>query len=335
MNRVFLPLVLFAALHCAPLAALAVTIDWATVGDPGNAPDLSTGFSRGAIDYEYRIAKYDVTNDQYAEFLNSNDPTGANTLQLFIPIQVVAKNNILFDANAPDGAKFSVVAGGNKLPVTWVSQYSAMRFANWLNNGQLAGSTETGAYTLLGGSEVPSNYATIVRNPSAIVFLPNLNEWYKAAYYDPIAKSYFTYSTSSNAVPTASSPTAAPNSTNSSNVVGALTEVGAYAGTTSPVGAFDMWGNALQWTETATVLQGFSSQGFIAGSAFNGPPGGPKVFPSSVHISNLSNHNLSFRVAAVVPEPSSSVLISTAFAAAILVAYRRRALAARLSSVRL
>ena len=45
-----------------------VIIDWVTVGDLGNTPD-DTG--RGGVDYVYKIAKYEVTNSQYTEFLNS------------------------------------------------------------------------------------------------------------------------------------------------------------------------------------------------------------------------------------------------------------------------
>ena len=33
------------------------------------------------------------------------------------------------------------------------------------------------------------------------------------------------------------------------NVVGNLTDVGAYTGTTSPYGEFDMGGNVYQWNE--------------------------------------------------------------------------------------
>ena len=36
--------------------------------------------------------------------------------------------------------------------MNYVSFYDALRFANWLNNGQGSGDTETGAYTLLGGT---------------------------------------------------------------------------------------------------------------------------------------------------------------------------------------
>jgi len=46
-----------------------VTIDWATVGNPGNGADPESGI--GSVGVAYRIAKHEVTNDQYAEFLNA------------------------------------------------------------------------------------------------------------------------------------------------------------------------------------------------------------------------------------------------------------------------
>ena len=85
--------------------------------------------------------------------------------------------------------------------VTW---YDAIRFANWLHNGQGSGDTETGAYTLLGNATpTPSNGPSITRNPGATWFLPSENEWYKAAYHNPAANSYSLYPTSSHTVPTA------------------------------------------------------------------------------------------------------------------------------------
>lgn len=318
MNRALLSLFFFGAsfcaLHVAPPTAAAVTIDWVTVGDPGNAADPLAG--RGAVNMDYRIGKYDVTNDQYLEFLNSNDPTGANTLGLYIPLQVVSANNILFDAKAPDGAKYSVVPGGNKLPVTWVSQFSAMRFANWLYNEQVPGATESGAYTLVGGSAVPLNYATTERSSGAKFFLPTVDEWYKAAYYDPVTDSYYKYPTSSNTPPAATSPTSVPNSTNSSEVVGKLTEVGAYRGTTSPFGAYDMGGNAWQWVENYS-----SAYGRVRGWSFQHDPVEPES-AQNIHLRNLGDTLLTFRVAAAIPEPSTGVMAG--IACALLCVLRKR-----------
>jgi hypothetical protein len=64
---------------CAVLAALvwlppavthAITIDWVTVGDPGNAADTAPA-GYGAVTEAYRIMKYEFTNQQYVDFLNS------------------------------------------------------------------------------------------------------------------------------------------------------------------------------------------------------------------------------------------------------------------------
>ncbi|MCH8149124.1 MAG: PEP-CTERM sorting domain-containing protein, partial [Planctomycetes bacterium] len=56
-------------------ASAQVTFDWTTVGNVGNAPD-TTGF--GSVANEHRIAKHEVTNAQYAEFLNKVDAAGTN-----------------------------------------------------------------------------------------------------------------------------------------------------------------------------------------------------------------------------------------------------------------
>ena len=50
-------------------ASASVTIATVPVGNPGNAPDPSTGF--GEVDYNYNIGKYDVTSSQYTAFLNA------------------------------------------------------------------------------------------------------------------------------------------------------------------------------------------------------------------------------------------------------------------------
>ena len=86
-------------------------------------------------------------------------------------------------------------------------------------------------------------------NAGATVFLTSESEWYKAAYYDPATSSCFRYATSTKATPIASGPTGLPNHANYDAAATAPTNVGAYRGTTSPDGAFDMNGNAAEWNE--------------------------------------------------------------------------------------
>ncbi len=161
----------------------AVSIDWTTVGNPGNAAD-TTGF--GAVDYSYNIDKYDVTVSQYVEFLNAKDLTGADPLGLYNSrISHATLGGVSYNAGATDGDKYGILSGDANHPINFVTFYDALRFANWLNNGQGNGSTESGAYTLTGGTPTPSNAATIVRSDDATVFLPSEDEWYKAAYLQP------------------------------------------------------------------------------------------------------------------------------------------------------
>lgn len=323
MRRQINALLLFCAVVVsAPLSAMAVTIAWSPVGDPGNAADPATGSNYGAVASSYSIGTYDVTASQYVEFLNTKDPNGDNTLELYWPdMSEPTHGGIDFNAGNLPGNKYSVISGRGNHPVNYVNWYSAVRFANWLNNGQGAGDTETGAYILLGGTPTPSNANSITRQPGATVFLPSVDEWYKAAFYDPGTSSYFQSPTSSNTLPTSSAPTALPNHVNGSpNGPGTLTDVGAYTGTTSPYGAFDMAGNVGQWNEDLISGTFRSTRGTsffdATASMVSSSQGGEQPWFSG-------QPSLGFRVASV-PEPSTFVLGALGACMTVLAIARRR-----------
>lgn len=306
MSRFIAPLFLVCgSFLLAPPAASAVTIQWSPVGNAGNANDPSTGNLYGGVAYNYNIGTYDVTNSQYAEFLNTTDPGGANTLGLWNSNMANGTfGGISLNGGNPSGSKYVLTAGRQDHPVNYETWYSTIRFANWLNNGQGSGSTETGAYTLLGGTPTPSNGNLIVRNPGATVFLPSESEWYKAAYYDgPNTGGYFLFATSNNTIPNASGPTATPNSANYNNVVGNLTDVGVYTGTTSPYGAFDMNGNVFQWNE-ALISGSFRG---LRGGAWFGSSNGLRSSYRNGNGPSVEYDKFGFRVASV-PEPGTGVL---------------------------
>jgi formylglycine-generating enzyme required for sulfatase activity len=249
------PLVLaVAAALLATSASALVRIDWVPVGNPGNAPDTATnclGANCGEVDYNYFISKYDVTNAQYADFLNAVDPGGSNSLALWnsnMSSTGDGNGGINFVSTNASGSKYVVNSGFANDPVVCATFYSALRFANWLNNGQGSGDTETGAYTITADG-ITNN--TITRNPGAIVFLPSENEWYKAAYYNPVTLSYFAYPYGTNTPTACAAPGAAPNSANCDFAVGRVSNVGAYTNSVSPYGTYDMGGNVFQWNELA------------------------------------------------------------------------------------
>jgi hypothetical protein len=310
---------------------------WSSVGNPGNAADPLTGF--GAVPYSYNIGTYDVTNSQYVAFLNANDPTGADPLVLYIPAMSnpVAGDlgGINFNPGAPAGQKYSIIFGDGSNPVNYVSWYSAVRFANWMDNGQpifgaepnaTNNATDNGAYTLLGYEATPSNFLSITRNVGATIFVPSENEWYKAAFYNAANSSYYLYPTSSNTAPTATFPTATPNSANYNDVVENLTAVGAYSGTTSPYGAYDMVGDVIQWNDAP-----FNGSCILNGAAFSGQPSDPESFElvGGLPATELSI-GIGFRLASV-PEPSTMALAALAGLGVIGLAWYRRRSAIRLA----
>ena len=164
-----------------PSTRAAVVVETALVGDPGN-PNSSNGF--GAVTNNYWIGKYEVTLNQYTEFLNAVGAT--DTYGLYNTSMGTDLNSAgIARSGASGGYTYAVIGSGNR-PVTYVSWYDSARFANWLGNGQqtggqVAGNTETGAYTLTG------NTGLIARNAGWTYSLPSENEWYKAAYHQPVS----------------------------------------------------------------------------------------------------------------------------------------------------
>ena len=245
-------------------AASAVTMDWTPIGDPGNACDPQTPGCFGAVGYAYNIGTYEVTNAQYAEFLNAkakSDPLGLYNANMGSGPASPYYGGI---ARSGDSGTYTytAVSGRENMPVNWVSFYDALRFANWMNNGQGGGDTESGAYTI---TIEGINDNTIARNSGATIFLASENEWYKAAYYDAASASYFVYPTASDAPTTCATPTSAANQANCGGAVGNLTIRGRYTGSASPYGTFDQAGNVTEWTEG---VAGDGAERAIRGGAY-------------------------------------------------------------------
>ena len=157
---------------------------------------------------------------------------------------------------------YSAIAGREDMPVNYVSFYDSLRFANWLSNGQPTGAqdsttTEDGSYTFSGATTVGA------RNSGATVFLPSDDEWYKAAYYNPLSGTYYLYTTSSDSWPSCAFPGPTPNTANCYPSVGDVTDVGSYTGSASPNETFDQGGNV--WERNEAMI---GANGVIRGGAF-------------------------------------------------------------------
>lgn len=304
----------------APTAALGVTVDWVQIdANPVNAPDTATNCGAagcGSVSYDYFLSKYEITNAQYAEFLN--EKAAADPLELYH--QAMSTNEVggILRAGDPGGYTYSVKPGFASKPVVYVSFYDALRFCNWLHNGQGSGDTETGAYTLFDGTAIPGNGTTVTRDAGARIALPSENEWYKAAYYDAISASYFGYPSRSHAMTTCAAPTSAPNSANCDGAGGE--DVGAYPGSASPYGTFDQGGNVWEWNEQIIdVLRG------VRGGGWFGTAGG--LAATFWHGGLPAEHfpYLGFRVVSLVPEPDATTAAMLAMATLLGLGRRTRA----------
>jgi len=235
----------------------AVTIDWVTVGDPGNAAD-TTGY--GAVAASFQIMKYEFTNQQYTAFLNS--VAAADPYSLYNSFMGSDPRGGITRSGSSGSFTYSVRSNMGDKPVNFVTWYDAARVANWLMNGATSSSsTETGAYTFVGGQT--SGFAP-ARNGNATFYLPTDNQWYKAAYYKGGSTNagYWDYATQSDTAPTAvtSGSTGIGSAGSTGNFAnyaraadwngldGNLTTVGTNGGP-SAYGAFDMSGNGFEWND--------------------------------------------------------------------------------------
>lgn len=294
----------------------AVTFDWAYVGNAGNAADPETGY--GAVAYEYAISKTEVTNAQYVAFLNAVaaiDDFGGLDPTLFDSDMEDHQRGGITRSGVSGSYTYQTKSNMANKPVNFVSFFDAMRFTNWLHNGQGNGGTETGAYTI--GSDLDE-----FRSPNARYWIPSEDEWYKAAYHQPAAEGgdvddYWLYPTRSNTPPTRATANSVGDISNpGSNVAnfrstadwnglnGNVTTVGS-AGPLSAsfYGTFDQGGNVAEMNET--VID-FPRRG-TRGGAYN-------YLTTSLQSSRRGDFppfgedtTIGFRVA-TVPEPSTGLM---------------------------
>jgi formylglycine-generating enzyme required for sulfatase activity len=163
----------------------------------------------------------------------------------------------------------------------------------------------------------------LYRHKDAFYFLPNENEWYKAAYYNPAGSNYFIYPTAGSSV-----PTAVASGTNAGTAVyGSVASVPATvvdAGSLSPYGTMAQGGNVWEWNESAFDGTNNSSteDRLIRASSWASSDNPMRSSSSRGWFGPTYEFDtFGFRVASV-PEPSTYTLL--ALGAGVLMLARRR-----------
>jgi formylglycine-generating enzyme required for sulfatase activity len=289
---------------------LSAAIQWAVVNHPKN-PSLAGG--RGTVPQIFRISKFEITNLQYVIFLN----------------RVARKDpHRLFDTRMetePCGGIERFIENGEchyrlrkdcaRLPVVYVSYFSAMRFANWLHNGHLSTETETGAYDFR-QEDAP-------RMPGARYWIPTENEWIKAGHYDASKGpqgGYWQYPTSANNLPAESAPSTILGSTTrprhglppgadlawQSHGGSVLLPSDPWAGAPSPFGTFHQGGNVAEWVDGFLEIKKGMRQQITHGGAWNSPGESLSLDKIGLHPRSFASADIGFRIASkavVQPAP--------------------------------
>jgi len=345
MERLFAVTAALALLGFSIAASAAITIDTITVGNPGNAGELSgsgaggDGPDRicGSVSYTYNIGKYEVTAGQYTAFLTGVAKTDTYGLYSTSMDTAFSSYGCNIKRSGSSGSyTYSVASDWANRPVNYVSYWDSCRFANWLHNGQPTGlqtaaTTERGAYTLDGYNGYDGR--TIGRNAGTKWAVTSEDEWYKAAYYKGGSANagYWDYPMQSDIPTVPSHHITNPDGGNNANfyqngyTIGSpyyRTNVGEFENSESAYGTFDQGGNVWEWNE-AIVYEG-SNHPYrgLRGSSFDDYD--LDLRASTRYLSptpDIEDGYVGFRVSEV-PEPSSITALLGGMAS--LVGLRRR-----------
>ena len=255
------------------LALLAITgpafaqdydFDWVTIDRPGNAAIVSDDpwgnvNGRGRVDHTYRISRLEVTTSQWMEFVNTFS-TQANELKFFaMPTYWGATPDTSYGGPGRRWKLKNADDAGMR-PVTGITWREAAQFCNWLNNSKpsMLSAIANGAYdTSTFGQNDDGTYTDqSAHNPGAEFWIPTLDEWLKAAHYDPSKDGtggWWAYPNTSDTAPVPGIPGVGETSAGYADYgifAGFDVALGSYPNTKTPWGLLDATGGASEWTES-------------------------------------------------------------------------------------
>lgn len=320
-------------LMVAPLAAQIITenfsynaasfqMQFVKIGDVGNSgKDMGLSRPIGDVNYEYWMGKFEVNAYQIG----------------------VANASGIVGVSVADWSHRGYTFGINP-PATGINWQEAARFVNWMNISKgyspaykfanNYGPVDLyGTYTgyndmmLWHSSDAGYNPNNPFRNSQARYFLPSIDEWFKAAFYDPTLNSgnggYWDFATTSDTAPTPVPGGAAgavyDSQTGPANVDN--------AGSLSWYGTMAQGGNVWELAETAFDLNNndINKNRAVVGGGWQSPSTqiSSDFMLSQTPYEPNDSYGIGFRVA-MVPEPSTYALFGMGAIGMLMVLRRKK-----------
>lgn len=301
--------------------------DWATIGAVGNSgldlgPDDVYLRGRGSVGYRYRISKLEITTAQWMEFINTFHTQGDEYLRFGEPLNWGAEIDPTYDG---PGQRWRLrnVADAERLPVSAVTWREAAQYCNWLHNGKLSSfdSLATGAYdTSTWGGNARDGFTDEERHlPGAKFWIPTLDEWIKAAYYDPNRNGpgeggWWLHPNGPDTALVSGWPVEGGQTSAGIETHGFPEEwnipLGAYADMVSPWGLWDISGATDEWTESYRDEFQFGRVflGSYAGATVWQYPDQAWTLEGSGAV-NSSNNSTGFRIASIPTPPTAAIAV--------------------------
>jgi formylglycine-generating enzyme required for sulfatase activity len=214
-------------------------IEFVAIGNPANAPDtlnVPDGRPHGAVDYAYRIGKYEVSTDAL------NKANAAGNLDIYHEGHQDVPPQFRYEPSRP---------------AYYLSWYGAAAFVNWMNvsTGYVPAYKFDGEgnFQLWDPTDPGYNPENQFRNSLTNYVLPDVDEWFKAAYYDGENNAYYDYPTGSNSIPDGIDFEGDPlfDAVFSDGYEGKRPHDYMNAGVASPYGTVGQGGNVWEWEETS------------------------------------------------------------------------------------
>jgi formylglycine-generating enzyme required for sulfatase activity len=280
----------------------AFNIDFVTISGSTNPTSEQTNPTGGygIVNNDYRMGTYEITNDQWTKFK-------------------AAYGAVI--GGEPDAYNSDPSWTGSSVPTNRVSWYEAAQFVNWLNTSKnyqpaykFTGDIHTSSYTLGVWSSQDADGSNLYRNKNAKYFLPTENEWVKAAYWN--GSSLQTWATIGNVSPTQGNGTSGTG-WNYYTTQYATNPYGPWAvgsGSQELNGTYDMMGNVWEWMESPYYTGEYLSgplRGLRGGSYYFIGTGDSRAlsYRGSHAVPYDEDDDLGFRVASIVPEPTTLLLL--------------------------